>query len=244
MILFLGLDGLSYTSFSKNKSYFSCLKTNQYNFVQEKKIQCSFPPSSEPNWSGIIHGVPASTLEFGIQRKKWKKAKQLDQMVPSNIFQDFKDDQYITCSITNWPQFYGDVVDEQTIDIPILMESIDEIPMILDQLEDLNHVFVFLLIKDIDHIAHQFGENSIQYLKTLKHVNEIISYIVDHYSFDFILITADHGRDGPNGFEHTHTEDRTMTIPMILFSQKKIDLRDIKYNYQTYFILNEWISNE
>lgn len=245
-ILFIGLDGLSYRSRQKYKKYITFDVNDNYKYDKEKMIQCSYPPSSEPNWSSILRGVPASELFFYEDRTQWKKAKELDKISYNpNLFSLFQSKGYYTQCMTNWEEFYDDVCNTRYIDNPIIFEDVDTIDEIYQDEINKNKnksIFTFILIKDIDHIAHAYSENSKEYVDVLKQVNSVVDNIINNNKIDCIIISCDHGRDLPNGKDHFLCEKSTMSIPLWIFSNTKISDQTIRSNYHIYHWFHQYIT--
>lgn len=224
-VILLGFDAMSARGLQR-------AHTPNFNRMIEQgavsvQARCIRPTSSSQNWMSMVSG--ALIEMHGVTDNDWEPETQTIQPAVKNkkglfptIFEDIKAQRpeakvYMYYEWTGQDRMYDiSMVDKAVTGLDYdqtLLQAFDA--FLQDKPE-----FLFVSINQTDHVGHDAGHESREYLDTITHFDRMVGEFVNKLEAEglmdetVIIVTADHGGLGKS---HGGDSEAELEIPIILY---------------------------
>lgn len=192
-----------------------------------RNVRTVIPSSSSSNWASMLAG--AGVEIHGVTSNDWEPDNFSVKPVAITEYGIFPTVINVVSkqlpngkvgSIYNWSGF-GRLFEKNVADLDISYPTEKEVADALsDYIRDEKPVFTFSQFDNVDHIGHEYGHMSEEYLKSISQVDEYIGQIMQSIkdagieNESVIMVVADHGGIGRS---HGGESWEEMTVPFILY---------------------------
>lgn len=224
-VILLGFDAMSARGIQR-------AHTPTFNYMIENgavsiKARCMRPTSSSQNWASMVTG--ANIEMHGVTENDWEPDKKIIDPAVKNkkglfptIFDDIKAQRpdakvYLFYEWTGQDRMYDVSVADKAV---TGLDYDQTILQAIDAFFQDKPEFLFVSINQPDHVGHEAGHESKEYLDTITHFDSIVGGLIERLKAEnmldetVVIVTADHGGLGKS---HGGDSEAEREIPIILF---------------------------
>lgn len=224
-VILIGLDAMSARGVQR-------AHTPNFNYMIENgavsiKARCMRSTSSSQNWMSMVSG--ANLEMHGVTDNDWEPDNKIIEPSVKNkkglfptIFDDIKAQRpdakvYMFYEWTGQDRMYDTSVADKAVTGLDYDQTINQA---IDAFFQDKPEFLFVSINQTDHVGHESGHESREYLDCITHLDNIIGRLVKRLQETnmldetVLIITADHGG---LGFSHGGDSEAEREIPIIMY---------------------------
>lgn len=231
-LIFVLLDGLRNDVALRQMGFMSHMVEN--NHCRLFKVQSEMPSNSRPLYETLLTGV--SPFESGVTNNDYTKFSKEESLFHLTAGQGRRNSSassawirelYFKEHFRPFDRFLKSETGPIHQGIFYFNDSYPDSHVFMDG-EFLRTTyqpdFLFIHPVAIDHIGHEHGGTSLEYIMAAGEADDLLSLLIPKWLADGyqVLVTADHGMNDKGWHGGTTTEERS--VPLFLFSDKDIPL--------------------